>query len=262
MRANFQHLLIQQEEAVVTITMNRPEVLNAFNDLLLQELTEAVEEAAQDETVRCVVLTGAGRAFGSGQDLSAFASHSGDGSVSKHLKKYHRLIIALRSMSKPTVAAVRGVAAGISCNVALACDLRIAADNARFIEAFARIGLVPDGGGGYFLPRLVGVGKALELAMLAEEISGEEAARIGLVNKCVPVAEFEAATAALAHRLAQGPTHAYGLIKELIYGSLDADLATSLELEGKLQDQAIVTADHHEGVTAFLGKRPAKYSGK
>ncbi len=262
MRANFQHLLVQQEENVVTITMNRPEVLNAFNNLMLQELTEAVEEAAQDETVRCVVLTGAGRAFGSGQDLSAFTSRSGDGTVSEHLKKYHHLIMALRSMLKPTLAAVRGAAAGISCNIALACDLRIAADDARFIEAFARIGLVPDGGGGYFLPRLVGAGKALELAMLADEISGEEAARIGLVNKCVPVAEFEAATAALAHRLSQGPTRAYGLIKELIYGSLDADLATSLELEGKLQDQAILTADHREGVAAFLGKRPAKYSGK
>ncbi|HEY7416144.1 MAG TPA: enoyl-CoA hydratase-related protein [Ktedonobacteraceae bacterium] len=262
MRANFQHLLVQQDEGVVTITMNRPDVLNAFNDLMLHELTEAVEEAAQNETIRCVVLTGAGRAFGSGQDLAVFSSRSGNGTVSEHLKKYHRLMLALRSMPKPTIAAVRGVAAGISCNIALACDLRIAADNARFIEAFARIGLVPDGGGGYFLPRLIGLGKALEMAMLADEMSGEEAARIGLVNKCVPVAEFEAATTMLAQRLAQGPTRAYGLVKELIYGSLDADLATSLELEGKLQDQAILTADHREGVAAFLGKRPAKYSGK
>ena len=265
MRTDFQHVLIRQEDAVLTITMNRPEVLNAFNDRMLQELTEIIEEAAQDANVRCVVLTGAGRAFGAGQDLSAFASRPTSdepAAVSEHLKKYHRVVYALRSMAKPTLAAVRGVAAGISCNIALACDLRIAADNARFLEAFARIGLVPDGGGGYFLPRLIGLGKALEVAMLAEEVSATEAERIGLVTKCVPLAEFEAATAALAQRLAQGPTRTYGLIKKLMYSSLESDLPALLELEGQLQDQAMTLADHREGVAAFLEKRPAKYSGQ
>ncbi|HLZ58672.1 MAG TPA: enoyl-CoA hydratase-related protein [Ktedonosporobacter sp.] len=266
MRTDFQHLLIQQEEGVVTITMNRPEVLNAFNDLLLHELTEAAEEAAGDEAIRCVVITGAGRAFGAGQDLTTFGaprSNSGAGGpVSEHLQKYHRLVKVLREMPKPVIAAIRGVAAGISCNIALACDLRIAADNARFIEAFARIGLVPDGGGGYFLPRLIGLGRALEMAMLADEVSGPEAERIGLVNKCVPVAEFEATTAALAKRLAQGPTRAYALMKQQMYASLDSDLATALTLEGKLQDIAIRTADHREGVDAFLHKRAPGYTGK
>ena len=265
MRTDFQHLLVQQEEGVITITMNRPEVLNAFNDLMLQELTEAVEAAAHNDAIRCVVITGAGRAFGAGQDLTSFApapSNGEVGTVSEHLKKYHRLLQVIHDMPKPVLAAIRGVAAGISCNIALACDLRIAADNARFIEAFARIGLVPDGGGGYFLPRIVGLGKALELAMLADEVSGPEAERIGLVNKCVPVAEFEAATAAFARRLANGPTRTYGLIKELMYKSLDSDLQTSLTLEGKLQDIARGTADHREGVDAFLHKRAAKYSGK
>jgi 2-(1,2-epoxy-1,2-dihydrophenyl)acetyl-CoA isomerase len=264
MQSDFRHLLVQQEAGVATLTMNRPEVLNAFNDLMLEELTGAVEAVARDESVRCVVLTGAGRAFGSGQDLSAFNTVSPNGEsikVSEHLAYYHRLVLALQGMPKPVIAAVRGVAAGISCNIALACDLRVAADNARFVEAFARIGLVPDGGGGYFLPRLVGLGKALEMALLADEVSGPEAERIGLVSKCVPLEEFESFTAALARRLAQGPTRSYGLIKELMYRSIEGDLQSSLQLEGKLQDIAIATSDHREGVTAFLEKRRANYSG-
>jgi 2-(1,2-epoxy-1,2-dihydrophenyl)acetyl-CoA isomerase len=265
MRTDFQHLLVEQDGAVLTITMNRPEKLNAFNDLMLQEMIEIVEGAAQDVTIRCVVITGAGRAFGSGQDLTSFAPGSSTGTalkVSEHLTKYHRLVLALRVMPKPVIAAVQGVAAGISCNIALACDLRIAADNARFLEAFVRIGLVPDGGGGFFLPRLVGMGKALEMSMLADEVNGPEAERIGLVNKCVPLAEFEATTKALAHRLARGPTRAYALIKQLIYTSVDSDLETTLKLEGELQEQAFETADHREGVTAFLEKRAAQFSGK
>src|SRR2546421_8464340 len=265
MRTDFQHLLLEQDDGVLTITMNRPEVLNAFNDTMLAELTEAVEAAAQDEAVRCVVLAGAGRAFGSGQDLHSLAGGRSSGAigvVSEHLQKYHRVVYAIREMLKPVIAAVRGVAAGISCNIALACDLRIAADDARFIEAFARIGLVPDGGGGYFLPRLVGFGKALELAMLADEVSGPEAERIGLVNKCVPLAEFESATKTFAQRLAQGPTRTYGLIKELMNKSLESDLQSSLRLEGELQDIAFETADHREGVAAFLQKRPARFTGR
>jgi 2-(1,2-epoxy-1,2-dihydrophenyl)acetyl-CoA isomerase len=265
MRTDFQHLLIQHDGNVLTITLNRPEVLNAFNNTMLAELTEAVEAAAKDETVRCVVLTGAGRAFGSGQDLRSLVEGRSSGAistVSEHVQKYHRVALAIRNMPKPVIAAVRGVAAGISCNIALACDMRIAADDARFIEAFARIGLVPDGGGGYFLPRLVGVGKAMEMAMLADEVSGPEAERIGLVNKCVPVEEFEEATRAFAQRLANGPTRAYGLIKKLIYTSAESDLQTSLRLEGELQDIAFETEDHQNAVVAFLQKRPPKYKGR
>ncbi len=264
MRTNFSHLYIHVEEGVVTITMNRPEVLNSFNDLMLEELTEAVETAANDDTIRCVVLMGAGRAFGAGQDLSGFPTVSSDGEaikVSEHLKKYHCLIKSMRAMPKPVIGAIRGVAAGISCNIALACDLRIAADNARFIEAFARIGLVPDGGGAYFLPRLIGLGKAMEMCLLADEISGPEAERLGLVNKCVPLEEFSSTVAILAKRLANGPTHGYGLIKQLLYKSMETDLQASLDLEGQLQDEAFTTVDHKEGVTAFLQKRPAKYTG-
>src|SRR5260370_29420801 len=206
MRTDDEHILIQQEGGILTIIMKRPEVLNAFNDVMLSELTEAVEAGAEDEAIRCVVLTGAGRAFGSGQDLRSLVEGRASGAVgavSDHLQKYHRVVLAIRNMPKPVIAAVRGAAAGISCNIALACDMRIAAEDARFLEAFARIGLVPDGGGGYFLTRLVGVGKALELSMLADEVSGPEADGIGMVNKGVQFEAVEAATVYSVLRIAK-----------------------------------------------------------
>jgi len=264
MQTDFQSVLIEEDESVVTIIMNRPDVLNAINTLMLQELTEAVEAAAGDATIRCVVLTGAGRAFGAGQDLTEFSSAYASGEtsiVSEHLAKYHRLILAIRHMPKPVIAAIHGVATGISLNIALACDMRIAADNTRLAEGFARIGLVPDGGGGYSLPRLVGLGKALEIALLAEEITGTEAERLGLVNRCVPLSELDETTSALAKRLANGPTRAYGLIKGLMYTSMDKDLQASLHLEGQLQEAAYATADHREAVDAFLHKRAATFKG-
>ena len=265
MRTDFQHIIVVQDGAVLTVTMNRPEVLNAFNELMLREMIEVVEEVAQDTGVRCLVIKGAGRAFGSGQDLSVFLEaqeRSEVLDVSVHLQKYHQLVYLIRGMPKPVIAAIHGVAAGISLNIALACDLRIAADNARFTEAFARIGLVPDAGGAYFLPRLIGLAKALEMALLTNEVNAVEAERIGLINKCVPVAEFEAETHALAQRLAVGPTRAYGYIKELFYSALDQDLPEVLDLEGKLQGAALATEDHREGITAFLQKRRPDYSGR
>ena len=265
MRTNFQHVLVVQDGAVLTLTMNRPEVLNAFNELMLREMIEVVEAASQDTGVRCLVISGTGRAFGSGQDLTVFSDaymRSEVPDVMQNLRLYHRLVNLLRAMPKPVIAAIHGVATGISLNIALACDLRIAADNARFIEAFARIGLVPDGGGAYFLPRLIGLAKALEMALLTDEVSAIEAERMGLINKCVPVAEFEAETRALAQRLAVGPTRTYGYIKELFYAALDQDLQAVLDLEGKLQETALATEDHREGVEAFLQKRRPKYSGQ
>jgi 2-(1,2-epoxy-1,2-dihydrophenyl)acetyl-CoA isomerase len=265
MRTDYEHLLVQQDGGVLTVTMNRPEVLNAVSEPMLDGLGEIMEEAAQDASVRCVVLTGAGRAFGAGADLRGFAAGHASGApikVSEHLQKYHRVVHAMRSMPKPVIAAVRGVAAGASCNLALACDLRVASEDARFIEAFARIGLVPDAGGGFFLPRLVGYGKALELAMLADEVSGPEAERLGLANKCVPLAEFEETVKSLSQRLAKGPTRTYGLMKELMNAAVVSDLETTLRLEGELQDQAFATADHREGIAAFIQKRPAEFTGK
>jgi len=265
MRTDFQNVLVEHDESVVTLTMNRPDVLNAINTLMLEELTEAVEAAAHHDAIRCVVLAGARRAFGAGQDLTEFASaHAGVQplNVSERLAKYHRLILAIHLMPKPVVAAIQGIATGITLNIALACDIRIAADNARLREGFALIGLVPDGGGGYTLPRLVGLGRALEMALLAENIGGAEAERIGLVNRCVPLAELDETARALAQRLANGPTRTYQLIKELMYKSLDIDLQASLHLEGLLQEAAYATADHRESVDAFLHKRAAKFTGK
>ena len=172
MRTDYQNVIVEHDESVVTLTMNRPEMLNAINTLMLEELTEPVEATAQNDATRCVVLAGAGRAFGAGQDLTEFASaHTGN----QPLKVSGHLILALRRIPKPVIAAILGVATGITLNIALACDIRIAADNARLREGFARIGLIPDGGGGYTLPRLVGLGRAMEIALLAEDISGTEA---------------------------------------------------------------------------------------
>lgn len=265
MRTDYEHLLVQQEDGVLTVTMNRPAVLNAVSESMLDGLGEVMEEAARDESVRCVVLTGAGRAFGSGADLRGFAArHASEEpvKVSTHLQKYHRVVRAIRTMSKPVIAAVRGVAAGASCNLALACDMRIASEDARFIEAFARIGLIPDAGGGFFLAHLVGFSKALELSMLADEVSGPEAERLGLANKCVPAAEFDETVSKLARRLAKGPTSAYGLMKQLMNTAVTSDLETTMRVEGELQDIAFQTADHREGVAAFLQKRPAQFTGR
>jgi 2-(1,2-epoxy-1,2-dihydrophenyl)acetyl-CoA isomerase len=264
MRADYQMLLIEQGDGVATITMNRPEVLNALNREMLLELGVAMEDAAGDEAVRCVVLAGAGRAFGAGQDLNTFAKMYASPEpikVSGELAHYHRVLRAMRAAPKPVIAAVQGVAAGASCNLALACDLRVAADTARFRQAFSRIGLVPDAGGGFLLTRLVGLGKAMELAMLADDVTGPEAARIGLVNFCVPLADFPQTVRDVAWRLAHGPTTAYALIKEQLYRATESDLEAALALEGALQDRAINTADHREGVRAFLEKRPPRYTG-
>jgi 2-(1,2-epoxy-1,2-dihydrophenyl)acetyl-CoA isomerase len=268
MRTDYEHLLVEQDGGVLTVTMNRPEVLNAVTEAMLDGLGEIMEAAAEDGSVRCVVLTGAGRAFGSGADLRGFANaraevEAGNDTprISGRLQKYHRVVRAIRNMPKPVIAAVNGVAAGASCNLALACDLRIVSEEARFIEAFARIGLVPDAGGGFFLPQLVGLSKALELAMLADEVKGAEAERIGLANKCVPVAEFAAEVSKLAQRLAKGPTRTYGLIKTLMNTAIVSDLETTMRVEGELQDVASLSDDHREGVAAFLQKRPAQFTG-
>ncbi len=266
MRTDFQTLRTTIADRVLTVTMHRPEVYNALNEAMIDELGEVFVGLPNElDQIRCVVLTGAGRAFGSGQDLRVFAAAYEQAEpivISEHLTRYHRIVQAMRAAPQPIIAAINGVAAGASANLALACDLRVVAEDARFVEAFARIALVPDAGGPYFLTRLVGVGKALELALLAEEISGREAERIGLVNRCVPAEALASTVRDLATRLANGPTTTYGLIKDLLYRSAEVDLATSLQLEGAAQDRAFATHDHREGVQAFLAKRPPQFTGE
>lgn len=262
----YETLLTQLENGVFTITLNRPDKLNAVTELLLTELLQAFTEAESESTVRVIILTGAGRGFCAGQDLAA-AVESGAGgadfSYSQHLiKTYNPLILKMRSLPKPILAAVNGVAAGAGMSLALACDLRLAAESASFLQAFVKVGLVPDSGSTWLLPRLVGSARALELMLSGRRVTAQEALALGMVNQVVPDSDFTAATARYATELANGPTLTLGLIKQSAEFALTSTLEQSLFKEAELQDIAGRTADHMEGISAFLQKRPAQYSGR
>jgi len=254
-------LLIETRDAVRVITLNRPDVLNAFNATMGKELHDALRDAEAADDVRCVLLTAAGRGFCSGQDLREHPG--GQGAFGELLRtRYNRIIVRMRTMEKPVLAAVNGVAAGAGCNLALAADLRVASDRASFIEVFARVGLIPDSGGTWLLPRLVGLGRALEMMMLAEPVDATAAERCGLVNRVVPHEELLPRALEWAARLAHGPTRAYGLIKRAVAHNLSTDLSGALDYEAFLQEIAGRTDDHREGVAAFLAKRAPDYRGR
>ncbi len=255
-------VLVDRQDGVLTITLNRPEVLNALTDRMLRDLDGALRRAARDDAVRCVVLTGAGRGFCAGQDLRDAAGAEA-GFLREALRtRYNPVILLMRTMDKPVLAAVNGVAAGAGCSLALAADLRLASDRATFIQAFSRVGLIPDSGATYLLPRLVGVGRALELIFTAEPLGAEDALRLGLVNRVVPHDDLLAQAQALAARLAAGPTRAFGLAKRAVAYGLSATLEQALEYEAMLQEIAGRTADYREGVAAFLDKRPPRFAGR
>lgn len=254
-------LLMDQSEGVLTVTLNRPDVLNAFSDAMLSDLHNALREAERDPAVRCIVLTGAGRGFCSGQDLRDRTGQAPFSFADSLRRRYNPIILKLRTMEKPVLAAVNGVAAGAGCSLALACDLRVASEKASFIEVFARVGLVPDSGSTYLLPRLVGLSKALELSFTADAVDAGEALRLGLVNRLVPHDELMPRTLEFARRFAAGPTRAYGLIKRAINYGLGATLEQALDYEAYLQEVAGRTADHREGVAAFMEKRQANFKG-
>jgi len=259
---------IHTADHICTITLNRPDVLNAFNDQLTTELGEALKAAEKDQAVRVVILTGAGRAFSSGQDLGDLkAKYVPGGGHVPHLgddlrRRYNPIIKRIREMDKPVIAAVNGVAAGAGCSLALACDMRIASDQAAFIEVFINVGLIPDSGSTFTLPRLVGLGKAMELCMTGQKVDAAEALRLGLVNQVVPAAELEAATRKLAARIAGLPGRAIALTKRLLNQSMNNDLEAQLEAEAYDQETAGRTADHYEGVVAFIEKRKPNFVGK
>lgn len=259
-------ILIGNDGTVQTITLNRPNSLNAFNDLMLKELTKAVRAAEKDPAVRCLVITGAGRGFSSGQDLAEVRERYNSDQpleLGSHLRAmYNPLILKIRTLEKPVIASVNGVAAGAGCSLALACDIRIAAESASFIEAFIKVGLVPDSGSTFMLPRLIGVSRAMEMAFTGRKIKTDEALRIGLVNQVVPDDQLAQETAALARKLADLPTRAIGLTKRAINAAWRADLETQLDYEAMLQTTAGQTQDHREGVTAFLEKRRPTFQGK
>ncbi len=259
----YETLLVSDENAVRTLTLNRPDALNAFNETLKIELADALKAAERDDAVRCVVITGAGRAFCAGQDLKDVASAGDDASLGDSLRRlYNPIVTRIRRMEKPVIASVNGVAAGAGCSVALACDMRVAAETASFIQAFVRIGLVPDSGATFLLPRLVGMGKALEMTMTGDAVSAVEAERLGLVNKVVPRDGLEEATMALATRLAAAPTRAIGLTKRAMNRALLVDLEDALDYEASMQEIAGKTHDHAEGVAAFAEKRTPTFLGR
>ena len=262
---DYETILWEVNEGVGKLTLNRPDVLNAFNRRMTDEIQDALKAAERDRAVRVLVIAGAGRAFSSGEDVKARQAEPGQGSgaFGETLRtRYNPIISRMRGMDKPIIAAVNGVAAGAGMSLALAADLRVASEKARFIEVFVRIGLVPDSGSSFFLPWLVGIGKAMELCLLGDEVGAEEALRIGLVNRVVPADELDAATMAWATRLAQGPGRAYGLIKRQLNRALTADLQEMLEYEVHNQETAGRTADHREALQAFVEKRPASFKGE
>lgn len=248
-------------DGVATITLNRASSLNAVNQQMGSELQDALRSAERDAAVRAVVLTGAGRAFCAGQDLNERSG--GTVSLGESLRtRYNPIILRMRRMEKPIIGGLNGVAAGAGASLALACDLIVAAEGAQLIEVFMRIGLIPDSGSTYLLPRLVGYSKAFELMALTEPLSAADALRLGIVSRVVPAEELQRAVRELAVRLAQAPTRGLGLLKRALNHSLDSGLEQTLEYEAYLQEIAGRTADHREGVAAFLEKRPAQFKGE
>ncbi|WJQ80783.1 enoyl-CoA hydratase-related protein [Brevibacillus brevis] len=258
----YETILYEVSEGVAVVTLNRPDKFNAFTAVMNKEITDALKQAQKDADVRCIVLTGAGKAFNAGQDLSDVAG-GGDVDYGAFLRdRYNPMILQFQKTEKPIIAAVNGVAAGAGMSVALACDIRLASEKASFVNAFVNIGLVPDSGGCYFLPRIVGIGKALELAMTGEKVSAEEALRIGLVNQVYPAESFMEDVLAYAHKLASLPTKGIGLIKRTMYKGLEMGLEETLEYEAFAQEAAGSTEDHKEGVTAFMEKRAPRFTGR
>lgn len=257
-------ILQEKNGPVCKITLNRPDVLNSFDVPMGQQMQSALTACADDDSVRAVLITGAGRAFCAGQDLAeAFPPGQPPADI-QHLVKttYNPIIRLIRGIEKPVVCAVNGIAAGAGANLALACDFVLAGDKAAFLQAFIHIGLIPDSAGTYFLPRLVGLQRATAMMMLGEKISAPEAADIGLIYKSVPMDNLAEEADALASRLAGMATRGLGLTKKALNASLANDLEAQLVLEGQLQKAAAETEDYLEGVAAFMEKRRPDFKGK
>jgi 2-(1,2-epoxy-1,2-dihydrophenyl)acetyl-CoA isomerase len=256
-------VLLERSGAIATITLNRPALLNALNGELAQQLYAAVQSCAADEAIRCVVLRGAGRGFMAGGDIKSFRErlNTPGGPTEFLFEPFHGSISLLRSMAKPVIASLHGPVAGAGVSLALAPDLAIAAESAVFTLAYTRIGTSPDGGSTYLLPRIVGLRRALEIALLAENFDARQALDWGVVNRVVPDEQLAAETARMAERLAGGPTAAYAKVKALLNKSLDQDLAAQLSAEEEFFRASTRTRDFAEGVNAFLDKRRPGFVG-
>jgi len=261
----YETILFSIEGGIARLTLNRPDRLNSFTDQMHEEVRAALDRVRADASVRVLLLTGAGRGFCAGQDLGDRAVAPGDAPVDLGAsieRNYKPLILGLRALEIPVVCAVNGVAAGAGANLALACDIVIATQSASFIQAFSKIGLVPDSGGTYFLPRLVGEARALGLALTGDKLSAEHAAEWGLIWQCVDDGQLPAVTDKLLTQLAQGPTRGLAAIKQAIHSSASNTLAEQLDLERDLQRELGYSDDYREGVAAFTGKRPPKFTGR
>jgi len=261
---SYENLLVAEEAGIVTITLNRPEKLNAFAGHMRRDLAEALEHAGSDRDVRVVVITGAGRAFSAGGDVGAMAElmeQEDEEEFARLLGAARRVVMGIRQMTKPVIAAINGPASGAGCNLALACDLRLAAASATFTQSFVKVGLHPDWGGTYFLPRLVSPSKACEMFFLGDSIDADEAFRLGLVNRVVPDDELPDQSRKLAERLRSAPPNAVAMAKQAVYMGQSETLENMLQYEMDAQLRCFESQDGKEGVRAFLEKRDPKFTG-
>ena len=266
--ASYETLLLDVADNVGTLTLNRPKALNALTPQMKDEMADAVTRLEFDPAVRCVVVKGAGEHFMAGGDVKGFyadrdaSAHSKRRRFLEGINALHPVMFSLRRMKKPVIASVQGYAAGYGMSLAMACDLTICADDAKFALAYVRIGTSPDGTGTYMLPRIVGLKKAMEIALLGDDMDARAAADVGLVNFVVPRAELDAETAKLATRLANGPTHALANVKRLIHHSMDTAYEVQLQQEAEAFETNVHTADFIEGISAFAEKRKPKFTGR
>ncbi len=260
----YETILFEKSGGVANVALNRPKKLNAFDGTMHEELYSAFGDAAEDEEIRCIVVRGEGKGFSAGADLAEIIEGAdGDPDLGEYLRStYSRLVKRMVGIRKPIVAALQGPVYGAGVGIALACDLRVAAENTKFSVAFIKIGLMPDAGVTFLLPRVVGLGRAMEMSMLGDAVEAEEAYRIGLVNKVVPEDSLSEEARNLAEHLSAMPTAALGRMKHALYASFETDLETALESEAEGQTFCGYTQDHKEGVTAFFEKREAIFTGR
>ncbi|MBU8728884.1 enoyl-CoA hydratase-related protein [Cytobacillus pseudoceanisediminis] len=256
----FETVKYEVANGVAWISLNRPDKLNAFTEQLNKEVQQSIKQASRDKEVRCLVITGEGRAFCSGQDLQGVNEDMDHGEVLRRF--YNPMVLELHKCKKPVIAAVNGVAAGAGMSLALACDFRLLSDKASFLEAFIHVGLVPDAGNLYFLPKLIGHAKAMELAVLGEKVNAQEAKELGLATKVIPMERWQDEITAFAERLAGMPTAAIAIIKKNLKASWESTLEECLERDAQGQRLAGLTIDHKEGVAAFMQKRKPVFQGK